>query len=201
MGKKRLVMIGNGMAGMKAIEDICNIAPEMFDITIFGAERHPNYNRILLSKVLSGEMQVEDIILHDEKWYQERGITLHLGRKVTEIRRGRRSVIADDGTEAEYDALIMATGANPVMIPIPGVYKEGVVTFRSIDDCQRMLETSKRFKRSAVIGGGLLGLEAARGLLDLGMDVTVVHNQDILMNIQLDGTAGDMLRQRLEGQG
>jgi len=201
MGKKRLVMIGNGMAGMKAIEEICNIAPEMFDITIFGAERHPNYNRILLSKVLSGEMPVEDIILHDEKWYQERGITLHLGRKITEIKRGRRSVTADDRAEAQYDVLIMATGANPVMIPIPGVDKEGVVTFRSIDDCQRMLETSKRFKRSAVIGGGLLGLEAARGLLDLGMDVTVVHNQDTLMNLQLDGTAGDMLRQRLEGQG
>ena len=201
MGKKRLVMIGNGMAGMKAIEDICNIAPEMFDITIFGAERHPNYNRILLSKVLSGEMQVEDIILHDEKWYQERGITLHLGRKVTEIRRGRRSVIADDGTEAEYDALIMATGANPVMIPIPGVDKEGVVTFRSIDDCQRMMERSKTFKRAAVIGGGLLGLEAARGLIDLGMEVTVIHNQDTLMNLQLDSIAGDMLRQRLEGQG
>lgn len=199
--KKRLVMIGNGMAGMKAIEEICNTEPDMFDITIFGAEKYPNYNRILLSKVLSGESSIEDITLHDEKWYQDRGITLHLGRKVTEIRRGYRRVSADDGSETDYDRLIIATGSNPVVIPIPGADREGVVVFRSIDDCRRMIETSKQYKRAAVIGGGLLGLEAARGLLDLGMEVTVVHNTDTLMNLQLDGIAGKMLQKRLEDQG
>lgn len=189
------------MAGMKAIEEILNIDPHMFDITIFGTERHPNYNRILLSKVLSGEMPVEDILLQDEKWYQEKEIVLHLGRRVMELRRGHRKVLADDGTEAEYDALIIATGSNPIILPVPGADREGVATFRSIDDCKWMIEASKSFKKAAVIGGGLLGLEAARGLIDLGMEVTVIHNQDTLMNLQLDSMAGDMLRHRLEAEG
>lgn len=201
MKKKKLVMIGNGMAGMKAIEEITAIAPDMFDITIFGAERYPNYNRILLSKVLAGEMPVSEIILHDEKWYQDKGIALHLNKKVAEIRRGHRKVVAEDGTEAGYDFLILATGSSPFVIPVPGAGKEGVVAFRSIDDCNRMMDASKEFRKAAVIGGGLLGLEAARGLLNLGMDVTVVHNQDTLMNLQLDRVAGGMLREKLESQG
>src|SRR3990172_12301415 len=119
--KKKLVMIGNGMAGMKAIEGICSIEPEMYDITIFGAEKYPNYTRILLSKVLSGESSMEDITLHDVKWYHERGITLHLGTKVTGIRRGCKRISTDDGIESEYDRLIIATGSNPVILPLPGV--------------------------------------------------------------------------------
>ena len=175
--KKKLVMIGNGMAGVRAIEEILEANPDMFDITIFGAEKHPNYNRILLSPVLAGDMAIEDIILNDEQWYADNGITLHLGKQIREIQRGYKKVVAEDGTEAEYDNLIIATGSNPFMIPIPGADKEGIIAFRNIDDCDVMFEAAKAYKKAAVIGGGLLGLEAAKGLVSLGMDVTVVHDQ------------------------
>ncbi|MEE8423031.1 MAG: nitrite reductase large subunit NirB [Thermodesulfobacteriota bacterium] len=199
--KKRLVMIGNGMAGMKAIEGILDFAPEMFDITIFGAEKYSNYNRVLLSSVLAGEMSVDDVILNSEKWYREKNIALHLGKRVVEIQRGYRKVIAENGDAADYDVLILATGSNPFIIPIPGVEREGVVTFRDIDDCERILNASKHQKKAAVIGGGLLGLEAAKGLITLGMEVTVIHDQAYLMNMQLDSVAGNMLRQNLGKQG
>ncbi|MBL4775483.1 MAG: NAD(P)/FAD-dependent oxidoreductase, partial [Mariprofundus sp.] len=199
--KKKLVMIGNGMAGVRAIEEILKAHPDMFDITIFGAEKYPNYNRIMLSPVLAGDTTIEDIILNDEQWYVDNGITLHMGKKITEIQRGYKKVIAEDGTEAEYDKLIIATGSNPFIIPIPGHDKEGVIAFRDIDDCDTMFEAAKTYKKAAVIGGGLLGLEAAKGLLNLGMQATVIHDQAWLMNMQLDSTAGEMLRSDLEGQG
>jgi nitrite reductase (NADH) large subunit len=199
--RKKLVMIGNGMAGVRAIEEILEANPDMFDITIFGAEAHPNYNRILLSHVLAGDMEVEDIILNDEQWYADNGITLHLGKRVREIQRGYKKVVAEDGTEAEYDKLIIATGSNPFMIPIPGADKQGIITFRNIEDCDVMFEAAKAHQTAVVIGGGLLGLEAAKGLVSLGMDVTVVHDQPTLMNMQLDETAGDLLRISLEEQG
>ncbi len=199
--KKKLVMIGNGMAGMKAIEEIIDINPDLFDITIFGAERHPNYNRVLLSSVLAGEMTVEDIILNDEEWYRKNNITLHLGKPVVEIQRGYRKVVAADGTTAAYDCLVIATGSKPFILPLPGVDKEGVITFRDIYDCERMMEASVRYRKAAVIGGGLLGLEAAKGLVNLGMEVTVIHDRKTLMNMQLDEVAGEMLRESLEEQG
>jgi len=199
--KKKLVMIGNGMAGVRAIEEILKANPDMFDITIFGAEKYPNYNRIMLSPVLAGDTTIEDIILNDEQWYTDNGITLHMGKKVTEIHRGKKTVTAEDGTVAEYDNLIIATGSNPFIIPIPGHDKEGVMAFRDIDDCDTMVEASKKYKKAAVIGGGLLGLEAAKGLMNLGMEATVIHDQATLMNMQLDTVAGEMLRADLEGQG
>ncbi len=199
--KKKLVMIGNGMAGMKAIEEIIDINPDLFDITVFGAERHPNYNRVLLSSVLAGEMTVEDIILNDEEWYRKNNITLHLGKPVVEIQRGYRKVVAADGTTAAYDCLVIATGSKPFILPLPGVDKEGVITFRDIYDCERMMEASVRYRKAAVIGGGLLGLEAAKGLVNLGMEVTVIHDRKTLMNMQLDEVAGEMLRESLEEQG
>jgi len=198
--KKKLVMIGNGMAGMRAIEEILEANPDMFDITIFGAEKYPNYNRIMLSPVLAGDTTIEDIILNDEQWYADNGITLHLDTRIKEIQRGYNKVIAEDGTQAEYDNLIIATGSNPFIIPIPGHDKPGVMAFRDIDDCKAMFETAKTCKKAAVIGGGLLGLEAAKGLLHLGMDVTVIHDQATLMNMQLDEVAGEMLREELEQQ-
>ena len=201
MGKKKLVMIGNGMAGMRAIEEIIAAAPDMFDITIFGAERWPNYNRIMLSPVLAGDTTIEDIILNDEEWYRSHGITLHLGSKVVELNRSRKLVRAENGVEAEYDNLIIATGSKPFIIPIPGHDKQGVMGFRDIEDCETMMEAAKRYKKAAVIGGGLLGLEAAKGLMNLGMDVTVIHDQATLMNMQLDEVAGEMLRDALERQG
>ncbi|MDQ6958324.1 MAG: nitrite reductase large subunit NirB [Mariprofundaceae bacterium] len=199
--KKKLVMIGNGMAGMRAIEEILEANPDMFDITIFGAEKYPNYNRIMLSPVLAGDTTIDDIILNDEQWYADNGITLHLGTRIKEIQRGYKKVIAEDGTETKYDNLIIATGSNPFMIPIPGHDKEGVMAFRDIDDCDAMLDAARKYKKAAVIGGGLLGLEAAKGLLHLGMDVTVIHDQATLMNMQLDSVAGEMLRVDLEEQG
>jgi len=201
MMKKKLVMIGNGMAGVRAIEEILAANPDMFDITIFGAEKHPNYNRIMLSPVLAGDTTIEDIILNDEQWYADNDITLHLGKRVKEIQRGYKKVIAEDGTEAEYDNLIIATGSSPFIIPIPGHDKEGVMGFRDIDDCDTMLEAAKKYKKAAVIGGGLLGLEAAKGLMHLGMEATVIHDQATLMNMQLDSIAGEMLRDDLEAQG
>jgi len=199
--KKKLVMIGNGMAGVRAIEEILDANPDMFDITIFGAERYPNYNRIMLSPVLAGDTTLDDIILNDEKWYADNGITLHMGKRIKAIQRGYKKVIAEDGTEAQYDNLIIATGSTPFIIPIPGHDKEGVMAFRDIDDCDAMVEAAKIYKKAAVIGGGLLGLEAAKGLLHLGMDVTVIHDQATLMNMQLDSIAGEMLRADLEKQG
>lgn len=199
--KKKLVMVGNGMAGVRAIEEILKITSDMFDITIFGAERYPNYNRIMLSPVLAGETTVEDIILNDEQWYADNDITLYTEKRIEKIQRAYKKVIADDGTEAEYDKLIIATGSNPFIIPIPGHDKEGVMAFRDIDDCDAMIEAAKKYKKAAVIGGGLLGLEAAKGLLNLGMETTVIHDQSTLMNMQLDSTAGEMLRSDLEAQG
>ncbi|MBI5559810.1 MAG: NAD(P)/FAD-dependent oxidoreductase [Deltaproteobacteria bacterium] len=199
--EKRLVMIGNGMAGMKAIEEILKLAPSTYDITIFGADRHPNYNRVLLSRVLAGEMAAKDITLNNEDWYRERGITLHLGKEVSEIWRGQRRVVASGGVYADYDRLVIATGSSAVILNIPGQELENVLTFRDISDCERIKEASRRFKRAAVIGGGLLGLEAAGGLVDLGMDVTVIHDQMHLMNMQLDKTAGEMLKASLEKRG
>lgn len=199
--KKKLVMIGNGMAGVRTIEEILDANPDMFDITIFGAEKYPNYNRIMLSPVLAGDTTIDEIILNDEQWYADNGITLHLGKRIKEIQRGYRKVVAEDGTEVEYDNLIIATGSNPFIIPIPGHDKEGVMAFRDIDDCDAMVEAANTYKKAAVIGGGLLGLEAAKGLLHLGMDVTVIHDQATLMNMQLDSIAGEMLRADLEGQG
>ncbi|MDQ6953857.1 MAG: nitrite reductase large subunit NirB [Mariprofundaceae bacterium] len=199
--KKKLVMIGNGMAGVRAIEEILNANPDMFEITIFGAEKYPNYNRIMLSPVLAGDTTIEDIILNEEQWYADNDITLHLGKRIKEIQRGYKKVIAEDGTEAEYDKLIIATGSNPFIIPIPGHDKKGVMAFRDIDDCDAMVEAAKTYKKAAVIGGGLLGLEAAKGLLHLGMETTVIHDQATLMNMQLDTVAGAMLRSELEAQG
>ena len=199
--KSRLVMIGNGMAGVRTIEELLKIAPDQYDITIFGAEPHPNYNRILLSPVLAGEMTVQDIILNDHAWYAENGIKLHLGKKVTKIDRLKRVVIADDGTEEGYDRLLLATGSNPFMLPIPGNDLPGVISYRDIKDTDEMITTAKFYKHAVVIGGGLLGLEAANGLKLRGMDVTVVHAAGWLLERQLDETAGRMLQKSLENRG
>ncbi len=201
MGRERLVLVGNGMAGMRTLEELLVLAPDLYEITVFGAEPHGNYNRILLSPVLAGEKRLEEIMLNDEAWYAERGITLHKGREVTEIDRARRVVRAADGTEAPYDRLLLATGSLPVVIPVPGNDLEGVVTFRDIGDVERMIAAAGEGRHAVVIGGGLLGLEAAYGLLKRGMDVTVVHLLDRLMEKQLDGTAAAMLKRALEERG
>jgi nitrite reductase (NADH) large subunit len=197
----KLVMVGNGMAGIRTIEEILKLAPDLYDITVFGAEPHPNYNRILLSPVLAGEQTVDEIILNPWSWYQEHGITLHAGKQVTEVDRVRRIVRAADGTEAAYDRLVLATGSNPFMLPVPGKDLPGVIAYRDIADTEAMIEAATHYQHAVVIGGGLLGLEAANGLKLRGMDVSVVHVMPWLMERQLDDVAGGLLRQSLESRG
>jgi len=201
MNKQRLVLVGNGMAGVRALEELLKIAPDAYDITVFGDEPHGNYNRILLSPVLSGEKTIDDIMLNDAQWYADNGITLHAGKRVVAIDRSRRLVTADDGTEVAYDRLLLGTGSRPFMLPIPGRDLPGVLSFRDIQDVDHMLEAAGQYRHAVVIGGGLLGLEAANGLQARGMEVTVVHLPDTLMERQLDTRAATMLRQSLEAKG
>ncbi|NIR28703.1 MAG: NAD(P)/FAD-dependent oxidoreductase [Gammaproteobacteria bacterium] len=197
----RLVVVGNGMAGVRTLEELIDIAPQCYEISVFGAEPHGNYNRVLLSAVLAGEKEFEDTVLNGPDWYRERGVTLHAGRRVTGIDRARRCVVADDGTRTPYDRLLLATGSRPVVLPVPGRRLEGVVTFRDIGDVRKMTELARPGRRAVVIGGGLLGLEAAHGLMRRGMDVTVIHLCETLMERQLDRNAGEMLKGSLTARG
>jgi nitrite reductase (NADH) large subunit len=201
MKKMKLVMVGNGMAGVRTLEELIKIAPELYEITVFGAEPHPNYNRILLSPVLAGEQTIDEIILNPLSWYDENRITLHKGKKVVKVDRVKRVVIAEDGTEAEYDRLLLSTGSNPFILPVPGKDLKGVISYRDIADTNAMIDAAKSYKKAVVIGGGLLGLEAANGLMLRGMDVTVVHVMPWLMERQLDDTAGKLLQKSLEARG
>lgn len=199
--KRRLVLVGNGMAGMRAVEELLALEPELFDITVFGAEPYGNYNRILLSPLLAAEKTLDAIMLHRPEWYAERGITLRAGVEVTAIDRARRQVVTADGERVGYDRLILATGSKPIVLPIPGADLPGVVTYRDIRDVDYMVEASQRHRRAVVIGGGLLGLEAAHGLKKRGMEVTVVHLGATLMERQLDAPAGALLKRSLEARG
>lgn len=201
MEKKKLVVIGNGMAGVRCVEEILKQDPEKFEITIFGGEPHPNYNRIMLSKVLQGDTQIADITINDWQWYKDNGIRLYAGDPVVRIDIAQRQVWSQGGVRAAYDKLILATGSLPFMLPLPGADLPGVTAFRDIKDCNTMMEASKKYRRAAVIGGGLLGLEAARGLLNLGMEVDVIHINEYLMERQLDRESAIMLRAELEKQG
>ena len=205
MKKSQLVLVGNGMAGVRALEELLKIAPDLYEITVFGAEPHPNYNRILLSPVLAGEQTLDEIVLNDWAWYQEHGITLHAGVTVTEVDRVRRLVHGVDAegrqVSAPYDRLVLATGSNPFILPIPGHDLQGVLAYRDIADTQAMIDAASRYRHAVVIGGGLLGLEAANGLMKRGMQVTVVHANDWLMERQLDDVAGRMLQQSLAERG
>ncbi len=201
MKKMKLVMVGNGMAGVRTLEELLKVAPDLYEITVFGAEPHPNYNRILLSPVLAGEQTLDEIILNPLTWYAEHGITLHTNKKVVDVNRQRRVVIASDGTEAEYDRLLIATGSQPFILPVPGKELDGVIAYRDIADTNCMIETARTHKHAVVIGGGLLGLEAANGLMQRGMDVTVVHIGSWLMERQLDEVAGKLLQASLQDRG
>ena len=201
MKKSKLVMVGNGMAGVRTLEELLKIAPDLYDITVFGAEPHPNYNRILLSPVLAGEQTLDEIVLNSWDWYSDHHITLHAGKKVVEVDRIKRIVKADDGTEVEYDRLLLCTGSNPYILPIPGKDLDGVIAYRDIADTNAMIDASNKYKNAVVIGGGLLGLEAANGLMLRGMNVSVVHVMPTLMERQLDSVAGKLLQKSLEDRG
>ena len=199
--KEKLVVVGNGMAGIRAGGELLKHAPGKNAITVLGAEPRPNYTPILLSRVLAGEKKFADIVLNDDGWYAANRIHLHKGTPVVRVDRLKRTVVAADGTEAAYDRLILATGSNPVVIPLPGKDLDGVVTFRDMHDIERMLAAAEHRKHAIVIGGGLLGLEAANGLMKQGMTVTVVHLLDTLMERQLDKPAAALLRRSLEERG
>lgn len=201
MKKPKLVMVGNGMAGVRTLEELMKLAPDRYDVTVFGAEPYANYNRIMLSPVLAGEQSIQDIMLNDVSWYEQHKITLYLGKKINRIDRVNRLVIADDGTTAEYDRLLLATGSIPFMLPVPGKDLKGVIAYRDIQDTNAMIEAARVSKHAVVIGGGLLGLEAANGLKLRGMDVTVVHLPNRLMERQLDPAAAKLLQQSLEERG
>ena len=199
--RQRLVVIGNGMAGVRAVEEILKLAPEKFAITIIGEEPYGNYNRILLSPVLAGESTIDDIMLNTREWYADNGIELIAGVAATAIDRARREVALADDRRVPYDTLIIATGSKPFILPVEGNDLEGVIGFRDIADVEAMLAAAKRHRDAVVIGGGLLGLEAANGLMKNGMNVTVVHLMDTLMERQLDPKAGAMLKASLEERG
>lgn len=201
MSKTKLLMIGNGMAGVRTIEEILERDPDKFDITIIGKEPYPNYNRIMLSNILQNKMTVEETIMNPYEWYEEHNIQLITGDKVIKINREEQNVETESGRVVSYDQMIIATGSDSFILPIDGSRLDGVVGFRTIDDTEKMLETAKTKKKAIVIGGGLLGLECARGLVDQGMDVTVVHLAEWLMEVQLDRKAGGLLKADLEKQG
>jgi len=199
--KPRLVVVGNGMAGMRTVEELLKLAPDLYDITVFGAEPHGNYNRILLSPVLAGEKTVDDIMLNPRAWYDQHGIELLAGDPVVAIDRPRRVVRSASGKEVRYDRLLLATGSRPFILPVPGHKLDGVIAFRDIQDVETMMHAARNHRHAVVIGGGLLGLEAANGLMRQGMDVTVVHLADSLMERQLDKPAAELLKATLERKG
>ncbi len=198
---QQLVIVGNGMAPGRMLEELFEKAPGLYDITIFNAEPRVNYDRIMLSPVLSGDKSYEEIIIHDDDFYTQHGITLHKGAKVTQIDRAAKTVTAENGITSSYDKLVIATGSAPFIIPVPGAYLPGVRAYRDLDDVSAMLEVARGrghgAGRAVVIGGGLLGLEAAYGLKRQGMDVTVVHLMPTLMERQLDPAAAYLLEKAL----
>ena len=199
--KEKLILIGNGMAGVRTLEELIKLDPDAYDITVYGEEPYGNYNRIMLSPVLAGEKTIDEIMLNDLQWYQDNNVTLHSGKKIVEIDRANRKVIADDGSSTEYDRLLLATGSQPFMIPVAGNDLPGVISFRDIKDVDQMIDAAGQHKHAVVIGGGLLGLEAANGLMQQGMSVTVIHLMDTLMERQMDPQAGAMLKKSLEERG
>jgi nitrite reductase [NAD(P)H] large subunit len=199
--RERLVVVGNGMAGMRAVEELLKRNPVRYDITVFGAEPHVNYDRIMLSSVLAGEKELGDIIINPLAWYGENAIRLFAGDPVVAIDRAAKTVRSESGRLEPYDRLLLATGSKPIVPPVPGLELPGVCAFRDIADIEQMIGASERYRRAIVIGGGLLGLEAANGLLKRGMSVAVVHLMDTLMERQLDATAGKLLQRCLDERG
>ena len=199
--REKLIVVGNGMAGCRAVQEVLKRNPDRYEITIFGAEPRVNYDRIMLSPVLAGEKTFDDIVINDAAWYADNGITLHAGVAVEAIDRQAKVVCGAGGIDAPYDRLILAVGSDPIRLPLPGAELAGVVTFRDLDDVEAMVAAAKPGAKAVVIGGGLLGIEAAYGLSKRGMSATVVHLMDVLMERQLDASAGFLLTEALAAKG
>ena len=199
--KKRIVVIGNGMAANALLEELLKAGQGQCSITVFGKERHAAYNRVLISHLLTGEKSLKDLAFHDVDWYREKSIDLRTSAPVIRIDRAGKKVFTEDGSFAPYDRLVISTGSLPLMPPVPGIDLPGVVAFRHADDCERIRGSVAAGARAVVIGGGLLGLEAAGALRSMGMEVTVVHLMDRLMERQLDAVSSEMLREDLERLG
>lgn len=199
--RERLVIVGNGPAAMRTVEELLARAPDRYDIAVFGGEPRQAYNRILLSAVLAGEKSADDIVTHDHAWHEERGIALLAGDPVVAVDRAARTVTSASGLTMGYDRLLLATGSKPIALPVPGLTLPGVTAFRDMDDVDRMVAAVDSAERAVVIGGGLLGLEAAWGLKRRGMAVTVVHLMPTLMERQLDATAAGLLQRDLAARG
>src|SRR5438876_11661889 len=199
--RPRLVVIGNGMAGARLVEDVLALDRDRFAVTMFGDEPYGNYNRILLSNVLNGSQDPKEIFLNPLSWYEENEITLHAGRRVSRIDRAEQVVYAGDELAVPYDRLVIATGSRPFVPPIQGTTLRGVFVFRTLDDCRAIADYAKKCKRAVVIGGGLLGLEAAKGLMTHNVEVTILEVAPWLMGVQLDEAGGAVLRQTIERLG
>lgn len=199
--KQQLILIGSGMVGARFIERLLGQESHPYDIHVFNKEPYGGYNRIMLSPVLSGEKSLPEIMTHDEQWYAEHGIHLHTDTPIVNVDTQQQQVVTAQGDTFCYDKLVIATGSNPFVLPIEGSDLPGVVTFRDVRDVDLMMASANQHQHAVVIGGGLLGLEAANGLMVQGMDVTVVHRGDILMNVQMDQEAGGLLQTSLEKQG
>jgi nitrite reductase (NADH) large subunit len=199
--RARLVVVGNGMAGMRAVEELLSRAPDRYDITVIGAEPHPNYSRILLSSVLAGEKTVAEIVINPRSWYDRHGIRLLAGKRAVAIDRAARQVVLENNDAIAYDKLLLSTGSKPLAPPIAGLGLVNVRAFRDIADVEAMIEAARTQRRAVVIGGGLLGLEAAWGLKRRGMAVTLVHLMPTLMERQLDIAAGTLLYRDLDARG
>jgi nitrite reductase (NADH) large subunit len=197
---EKLVVVGNGMAGIGCVEQILKYGNK-FAITIFGDETHLNYNRILLSSVLAGEKSADEIVLNSLEWYEKNAINLRLGVRIVDVDAEQKKVVGDDGSITPFDKLLLAMGSTPLIPRMAGTDKKGVYVFRNLDDTRALLDCSRTGAKAVVIGGGLLGLEAARGLQVQGCDVTVVHLMDRLMERQLDLIGGGYLKAKMECMG
>ncbi|WP_062205943.1 nitrite reductase large subunit NirB [Aureimonas sp. AU12] len=198
---EKLVVVGNGMAPGRMLEHLFEKAPGRYEVTIFNAEPRVNYDRIMLSPVLSGEKSFEDIVIHGDGWYERHGVTLYKGHRITAIDREAKTVTSDHGVTESYDRLVIATGSTPFIPPVPGRDLAGVLAYRDLDDVEAMILAAQSRAKAVVIGGGLLGLEAAAGLRAQGLEVTVLHLMPTLMERQLDPAAGFLLQRALEKRG
>lgn len=201
MTQPHLVIIGSGMAGGRLLDEIVRRQPNRFKISVFGEEQHPNYNRIMLSPLLAGDVSKDEIVLNSHEWYAEHNITLFAGERILDIDRTSKRLRSHTGTELTYDHLVFATGSRPAKVAASGQHLSNIFDFRTIDDVDAILDTAKVANHAVVIGGGLLGLEAAYGLAVKGVKTTVIHRSGHLLNRQLDKQAAEMLRLSLLERG